>query len=213
MKVAIYDLDKTLVQRATFTPFLIFAARKIAPWRLVFLPLWLVAMLGYRAGLYDRTGLKTFGMRLIVGRKSPATLERIGREFAAHHLARSGWMDGVVAMVEADRRAGAHIAIATAAFAFYARGFADRLGIDTVIATDWDGSRIPGGNCYGATKRDRVGAWLCDNGIAGEMRFVSDSFADAPLLDQADDAVFVTASPRTARRAQARGWRVVDGIG
>jgi len=33
MKVAIYDLDKTLVRRATFTPFLLFAARRLAPLR------------------------------------------------------------------------------------------------------------------------------------------------------------------------------------
>ena len=34
MRIAIYDLDRTLTRRATFTPFLLFAARKVASWRL-----------------------------------------------------------------------------------------------------------------------------------------------------------------------------------
>ena len=65
MRIAIYDLDNTLTRRATFTPFLIFAARRIAPWRLALLPVWVAMMIGYRAGLYDRTTLKTGGMKLM----------------------------------------------------------------------------------------------------------------------------------------------------
>ncbi len=209
MKVAIYDLDKTLVRKATFTPFLAFAARRLAPWRLLFLPVWIAMMLGYRAGLYDRTTLKTAGMRLMLGRTAQCQLDTVGREFAARHLASAGWIANVIAMVEEDRAQGAQLIVATAAFEFYAKAFAGSLDIPHVIATQWDGWSIPGGNCYGAEKARRVSERLERHGIEGEMRFVSDSFADAPLLDRADDAVFVTASPAKAKRAQARGWRVV----
>ena len=211
MKVAIYDLDKTLVRRATFTPFLAFAARRLAPGRLALMPVWVLLMIGYRIGFYDRTRLKTMGMRLMLGRRELAELQAIGREFADAHLDSAGWMEGVIAMVEEDRSAGRRLAIATAAFEFYARAFAEKLRIDEVIATRWDGSTIPGGNCYGAAKCKRVADWLGEDPDNAGMRFVSDSFADEPLLDLADDPVFVTQSAAKQRRAEARGWRVIDG--
>lgn len=215
MQVAIYDLDKTLVRQATFTPFLIFAARRVAPWRLVLLPLWIALMIGHKAGFCDRTWLKTAGMRLIVGRRSVGQLEALGRDFAHHHLAGKSWMEGVREMVRQDQESGTTVAIATAAFEFYARAFADLLAIETVIATRWDGSGIPGGNCYGEEKARRVRTWLETLGT-GEapiaIRFVSDSFADTPLLEQAQEAIFVTASSRKRENAERRGWTVVSGL-
>ena len=209
MKVAIYDLDKTLVRRATFTPFLAFAARKLAPWRLILLPVWVLMMLGYRAGLYDRTSLKTAGMRLMLGHQPVARLEEVGEEFARHHVAAAGWIEPVLAMVEADRSEGARLIVATAAFEFYAKAFARKLSIGEVIATRWDGEGIPGGNCYGETKRARVTEWLGSDPKAHDLRFVSDSFADAPLLNEAHDPVFVTSSAGKRARAEASGWRVI----
>ncbi len=210
MKVAIYDLDKTLVRRATFTPFLAFAARKLAPWRLVLLPVWVLIMLGYRAGLYGRTGLKTAGMKLMLGKQTLSRLEDVGEKFAEHHLNTAGWIDPVITMVEADRAAGTRLVVATAAFEFYAKAFARRLGIEHVIATQWDGERIPGGNCYGETKRARVAESLGGDLSGHQIRFVSDSFADAPLLLEAEEPFFVTASERKRARAEALGWSVID---
>ena len=209
MKVAIYDLDKTLVRRATFTPFLAFATRKLTPWRLVLLPVWVLMMLGYRAGLYDRTSLKTAGMKLMLGHQPVSRLEGVGEAFADHHIAAAGWIEPVIAMMEADRSEGAHLIVATAAFEFYAKAFARRLSIGEVIATRWDGKGIPGGNCYGETKRARVVELLGSDPQEHDLRFVSDSFADAPLLGQARDPVFVTASAAKRVRAEALGWRVI----
>ena len=214
MRIAIYDLDNTLTRRATFTPFLAFAASRIAAWRLALLPVWIAMMIGYRIGLYDRTTLKTRGMRLMLGKVSPERLAAVGRDFAASRAAGSGFMPAVLNLVEHDRAAEARIVIATAAFEFYARAFADHLGIETVIGTRWDGESIPGGNCYGATKLARVRQWAASEDIVleeSEMRFVSDSFADAPLLEIADEPVFVTASTGKREKALARGWRVIDG--
>ena len=215
MRIAIYDLDNTLTRRATFTPFLAFAARRIAPWRLALLPVWVAMMIGYRAGLYDRTALKTRGMRLMLGKPSLELLREVGEAFAEARAAGSGFMPQVLALLEEDRASGARLVVATAAFEFYASAFADRLGIDTVIGTRWDGESIPGGNCYGPTKLERVRDWAKGEGIdlaAAELRFVSDSFADEPLLDLADEPIFVTPSKAKRERALARGWRVIDGL-
>ncbi|RPF70202.1 HAD family hydrolase [Aurantiacibacter spongiae] len=208
-RIAVYDLDRTLTAAPTFTPFLHFAARRIAPWRVLLSPAWFALMIAYRAGLMDRTTLKRRGMRLMTGTVSKEDLRRIGREFAAtrafHPLA--------IREVESDLAGGARVIVATAAFDFYARGIAARLGLEDVIATRWDGQGIPGGNCYGAEKLRRVRAWLAEQGLSRtevHVRAVSDSFADAPLLDWADEAWFVTAKGAQGRRAEARGWRAVD---
>ena len=39
MDLAIYDMDRTVTRRATYTPFLIHAALALAPWRLVLMPI------------------------------------------------------------------------------------------------------------------------------------------------------------------------------
>ena len=36
--LAIYDMDRTVTRRATYTPFLIHCALRRAPWRLLLLP-------------------------------------------------------------------------------------------------------------------------------------------------------------------------------
>lgn len=213
-RIAIYDLDKTLTRRPTFTPFLVFAAARAGFGRRLLLPLWIVAMGGYKAGLYSRTTLKTFGMCLMTGRRSPEDLAQLGVRFAERHTDRGGTMPAIVQLLEADLRAGNTVVIATAAFDFYAQAFAMMFGIEHVIATEWDGRAIPGGNCYGTEKHARVLAWLGRHaGSRREVhiRFVSDSFADAPLLDEADEPIFVTGDAAKRKRAERRGWRVIDG--
>ena len=206
MGLAVYDLDKTLTRRATFTPFLLFATRVLAPWRLLFLPLWFCLILGHLAGLYDRTALKTTGMRLILGKVALHQLNEAGENFAAAHLADSGWNDDVVAMLREDEQRGLTIVIATAAFRFYAKAFARRLGVEHVIATGWNGRAIVGENCYGHVKRQRVLDWAEGRVI---NRMVSDSFADTPLLELAEHPVFVTNSHKKRARALDRDWHVV----
>lgn len=213
MRIALYDLDKTLTRQATFTPFLAFAARRVAPWRLVLLPVWVFLMLAYKAGLMDRTALKRRGMKLMLGSVPIDALRAIGREFAARRIANDGLMPGALRLLEEDRAAGATIAIATAAFELYAAAFAEALEVEHLIATRWDGATIPGGNCYGEAKKRRVMEWLSEVGgdqPGTHIRFVSDSFADAPLLNVAADPIFVTGSAAKSSRAAACGWRVMD---
>ena len=200
--IAIYDLDETLTKRATFTPFLIHAAQSVAPWRLALLPVWVLAMVLHKAGLYGRTGLKTFGMRLMVGRRGADDLRGVADSFAASRT----FLPGAVRAVEADLARGVRVIVATAAFDFYARPIAQRLGIAEVVGSEWDGRGIPGGNCYAGEKFARVTQYLADvNREAVRVRMVSDSRADGPLLDWADEAWFV--GPRDVSGC---GWEAKD---
>ena len=147
------------------------------------------------------------------GRTDIAELERAGRRFSKRRAQDDGFLPATLALLDDDRKSSARIVVATAAFEFYAKPFADLLQIDTVIGSQWDGRYMPGGNCYGETKLVRVRKWAAQESISLEnasLRFVSDSFADAPLLDLADDPIFISSSAGKRARAQARGWRVVS---
>src|SRR5436309_439328 len=70
--LAIYDMDRTVTRRATYTPFLLHCAFRRAPWRLALVPLVLGSMLAYATGLIDRGRLKEINQRLLLGRKVDA---------------------------------------------------------------------------------------------------------------------------------------------
>ena len=65
--LAVYDLDRTITRRATYTPFLIHCALRRQQWRLLFVPIVLLAMLAYGFGLFDRSRLKEICQRLLIG--------------------------------------------------------------------------------------------------------------------------------------------------
>ena len=46
-QLAIYDMDKTITRKATYTPFLIHAALRLGPWRLLLLPIVLLWVIAY----------------------------------------------------------------------------------------------------------------------------------------------------------------------
>ena len=66
--LAVYDMDRTVTRRATYTPFLLHCALRRAPWRLLLLPLVMASMLAYVARLIDRARLKEINHHLLLGR-------------------------------------------------------------------------------------------------------------------------------------------------
>jgi len=209
MKLTIYDMDGTLLSGTTYTPFLLFAARRLAPWRLVLVPAWFALLVAHKLRLLSRTRMKHLGMRLLVGPIARDRLDHVTRDFATKRMSRL--FPGARAALAQDRQEGRQVVIATAAYGLYAEHVARALAVEHLVASGWDPVGPIHPNCYGPEKLARVEAWLAEHQLsAAEVRFVSDSFADAPLLDRAQEAWFVTTDPRKAARAQARGWRVVD---
>jgi HAD superfamily hydrolase (TIGR01490 family) len=200
-RIALYDLDRTVTRAPTFTPFLLHMAARGAWLRLLAVPLWVLAMLGYKAGLYGRKPLKQFGLRLLVGRvvRSAALQPRIDA-FIALQLARN-IQPGARARIAADRAAGVRLVLVTAAPEIYAEALAMALQFDACIATrhrrDAAGdllAAIEGENNYGAEKVRRVEAWLAEQGIARadcHITAYTDHASDAPILDFADTGVLV----------------------
>jgi HAD superfamily phosphoserine phosphatase-like hydrolase len=218
--LAIYDMDRTITRRATYTPFLIHAALQLAPWRLIMFPLVLLSMLAYVARLIERGRLKEINYTLLVGRGiAPERLEPVIQSFADRQLA-GNIMPGARASIAADRAAGRRLVMATASYRIYAAAIAERLGFKDVIATetqlDAEGriiARIQGQNCYGDSKLAMIQAWLEREGLARDavhIRFYSDHVSDAVVHRWSDEAVAANAHDRLLRVAKAEGWEVVD---
>jgi HAD superfamily hydrolase (TIGR01490 family) len=219
-QLAIYDMDKTITRKATFTPFLIHAALRLGPWRLALLPIVFISVLAYAAKLIDRGRLKEINYTLLVGRGvPPERLEPVIQSFADRQV-ETNIMPGARATIAADRAAGRRLVMATASYRIYAAAIAERLGFRDVIATetslDAKGriiARIDGSNCYGDSKLAMIQAWLEREGLAREavhIRFYSDHVSDAVVHRWSDEAVAANAHDRLVRVAEAEGWEVVD---
>jgi HAD superfamily hydrolase (TIGR01490 family) len=218
--LAIYDMDRTITRRATWTSFLFHAALRLAPWRLVFVPVAVLASLLYVARIIERGRLKEINYRLLVGGAMPMErLEPVIQSFADRQVA-TNIQPGARRAIAADRAAGRRLVMATASYRLYAAAIAERLGFDDVVATetqlDAEGrivARIDGRNCYGLAKLDMIEAWLQQQGLDREavhIRFYSDHISDSPVHHWSDEAVAANAHNRLVRLAETEGWEVLD---
>ena len=219
-KLAIYDMDRTITIRGTYTAFLIHISLRTAPWRLMLAPLVPFAMLAYILRGISRNRLKEINQMLMIGGKvSRADLaphiESYARKVMAGNIRAQA-----LEQIATDRAEGRHLVLATASFRLYVEAIARHLGFDTVIATDHLGqdtdyirARIAGENCYDAAKLGMIQAWMAGQGIARDtvhIRAYSDHVSDAPMLTYADEAVAANPHPPLARLARERGWKMVE---
>jgi HAD superfamily hydrolase (TIGR01490 family) len=218
--LAIYDMDRTVTKRPTYTPFLIHCAIRRAPWRLLFLPIVAVAMIAYAGKVINRGRLKEICHALLLGRSiHPKDLKPLVDSFADSTVS-GNIRPGARKAIARDKAEGRRLVLATASYRLYADAIAERLGFDDVIAT---GSvigldervlaRIDGENCYGEAKKRMVDDWVEASGLTGKhghVRFYSDHVSDAPVFEWADEPVAVNPSTRLRRLAEQRGWAIQD---
>lgn len=219
-KIAIFDMDRTITRTGTYTRFLIFAALRLAPWRLAFLPMLLVTMIGYPFGLVDRKTIKQIGFGLMIGERiGHDTLKSVCKAFAVTTCS-TNLLPGARGQIALERADGCALIMATASPDFYAEEIGALLGFDTVIATRQsvapDGqylAAITGPNCYGAEKLNRITAWLDSTGIAradADIRFYSDHASDAVVLHWANRAIAVNPSRKLRHLAKANAWTILS---
>ena len=216
--LAIYDMDKTVTRRPTYTPFLIHCALERAPWRLVLLPLVTLSMLAYVLKLIDRGTLKEINHKLLLGRRrSQAELTPLVQSFADKTIA-NNIRPGAKAAIARDKAEGRKIVMATASYRFYAKAIGERMGFDHVIGTNTIlgideevHAKIDGHNCYGPAKMEMILDWLDKNDVVrGHVRFYSDHVTDEPAFEWADEAVAVNPHGKLETLAKSHGWRIED---
>jgi len=218
--LAVYDMDRTVTRRATYTPFLLHCALRRAPWRLLFLPLVLLSMLAYVARLIDRAKLKEINHHLLLGSKiHPRDLKPLVESFADTQVV-TNIRPGARKAIARDKAEGRRLVLATASYRLYADAIADRLGFDDVIGTgsvigldERVHARIAGENAYGEAKMRMIADWVEKSGLQGvhgHVRFYSDHVSDRPALEWADEPVAVNPHGKLRRLAEERGWVVED---
>jgi HAD superfamily hydrolase (TIGR01490 family) len=218
--LAIYDMDRTVTKRATYTPFLLHCALRRAPWRLLFLPLVLLSMLAYATRLIDRARLKEINHRLLLGAHiHPRELTPLVDTFAEAQVA-TNVRPGAREAIARDKAQGRRVVLATASYRLYAAAIAERLGFDDVIGTgsvigldDRVHAKIAGENCYGPAKMRMIADWVEASGLKdvhGHVRFYSDHVSDQPAFEWADEPVAVNPHGKLRRLAEQRGWAVED---
>ncbi len=216
--LAIYDMDRTVTKRATYTPFLIHCAFRRSPWRLLSLPLVLGAMLAYLSRLIDRARLKEITHHLLIGRTIHARdLQPLVESFAQEQVRRNV-RPGALAAIARDRAEGRRIVLATASYRLYADAIAERLGFDYVIGTgsvtgldDRVHAKIAGENCYGPAKLRMIRDWVDKSDLMsprGHVRFYSDHVSDQPAFEWSDEPVAVNPHRKLRRLAEQRGWKI-----
>ncbi len=218
--LAIYDMDRTVTRRPTYTPFLLHCATRRAPWRLLFVPGVLLSMIAYGLRLIDRTRLKEINHRLLLGGSvHPAELEPLVHSFADAQVA-GNIRPGALGAIARDKAEGRRLVLATASYRLYADAIAERLGFDDVIGTgsvigldDRVHAKIAGENCYGLAKMRMIADWVEQSGLKdarGHVRFYSDHVSDRPAFEWADEPVAVNPHGKLRRLAQRRGWAIED---
>jgi HAD superfamily hydrolase (TIGR01490 family) len=218
--LAIYDMDRTVTRRPTYTPFLLHCAVRRAPWRLIFVPLVACAMLAYLARLIDRGKLKELNHQLLLGGKiHPRDLQPLVDSFAARQAA-GNIRPGALKAIARDRKEGRRLVLATASYRLYADAIAAKLGFDEVIGTgsiigldERVHAKIAGENCYGPAKLSMIADWIEQSGLKGahgHVRFYSDHVSDKPAFEWADEPVAVNPHGKLRRLAEQRGWAIED---
>ena len=219
-RLAIYDMDRTITVKGTYTPFLLHVGKKLTPWRLVlaiFIPF---VMLAYVLRMIPRSRLKEINQSLMIGHnvrraRLQPHIESYADKVLAHNVRK-----GALQQIAEDRAAGYRLVLATASYRLYAEAIAARLGFDAVIATDhlsqdldYVRAKIAGENCYDAAKLRMIQDWMAGQGIsraACHIRAYSDHVSDAPMLEFADEGFAANPHAPLAKLAQVRGWPRFD---
>lgn len=216
--VTIVDLDRTLTRNGTYSPFLIHAAARTAPWRLALLPAVLACMIAYRARCMSRKTLKQLMHRLMLGRRlARAQVDAMAEAFA-DRIVSHGLHREALPLIARERDDGRIVILATAAHRFYAEAIARRLGIENVVATEseWHrdslGPGITGENCRGNAKLQAVLTHIETLGLLRHnlhLRCYSDDASDIPCFEASDQCFAVNPSRKLARGARARKWQIL----
>ncbi len=126
-------------------------------------------------------------------------------------------LPGAAKAIDEHRAAGRRLVMATTSPLVFVRPFADRLGFDDVVATQWERSddglsftgRMTGDFVWGRSKADAVERWANDHDADLSQSWAySDSYFDAPLLANVGHPVVVNPDLQLRITAAIRGWPV-----
>lgn len=207
--IALFDLDGTLIAWDCQLLFRHFVLRR-EPWRGIFLPVFLVFL--PLAGLLGAGGMKRVFLSYL-WLMDRGTLADYSREFAAAVM--PAIYPELRGKLEAHRREGHLLILASASPEFYVAEIGRELGFDLTLGTPVEpGPFFPDlENHKGAAKVGRLYRLLpasyFENGRLLRCHGYTDSTADLPMLALCGAATVVNPSSVLEARALVAGWEIV----
>lgn len=207
--IALFDLDGTLIAWDCQLLFRHFVLKR-EPWRGVFLPVFLMFL--PLAGLLGAGGMKRIFLSYL-WRLDRGTLAEYSREFAAAVM--PAIYPELRGKLEAHRRAGDLLILASASPEFYVAEIGRELGFDLTLGTPVElGPFFPDlENHKGAAKVARLYQLLpasyFEHGRLLRCHGYTDSTADLPMLALCGAATVVNPSAVLEALAAGAGWEIV----
>ncbi|MDH4582340.1 HAD family hydrolase [Pseudomonas sp. BN415] len=169
----------------------------------------------YLAGRLNIQDYLNFSLE-ILGRTEMAQLDQWHREFMRDCI-EPIILPKAEALLAEHRAAGDKLLIITATNRFVTAPIAQRLGVETLLATECemaDGrytGRTTDVPCFREGKVTRLARWLAENrfNLDGSS-FYSDSLNDLPLLEQVTYPVAVDPDRKLRAEAERRGWPMMS---
>ncbi|MGR3893984.1 histidinol-phosphatase [Pseudomonas sp. 1176_21] len=169
----------------------------------------------YLAGKLDQGAYLEFTLE-ILARTEMAQLDEWHRDFM-RDCVEPIILPQALALLQKHRDAGDKLVIITATNRFITGPIAQRLGVETLLATECEmvDGRYSGRSidvpCFREGKVTRLNRWLEENGLnLDDSYFYSDSINDLPLLEQVANPVAVNPDPTLRAEAEKRGWPVIS---
>lgn len=223
MKLAIFDLDHTLMPMDTGDSWVRFLVKRSGRDPKPVHEKLDEFTRTYRAGVIDIDEFERFQMEFLASFRR-ADLDRYMAEFIQRRIL-PNVPEGARALVNRHREAGDMTALCTATYTFVSRAVADVFGIDAVMAAEAeegpDGEftgRLNGSHAYREGKVRKVREFIEKSRREGirfdGFAFYSDSFNDRPLFEfvasLGGECVAVNPDATLAGIAAERGWDCVN---
>lgn len=168
----------------------------------------------YLAGTLDLSEYLNFTLE-ILGNTEIAQLDAWHRDFMRDCI-EPIILPKALELIAKHREAGDKLVVITATNRFVTGPIVERLGIETLLATECemvDGrytGRTTDVPCFREGKVTRLNRWLEENQFSLEdSYFYSDSMNDLPLLEKVANPVAVDPDPKLRAEAESRGWPVI----
>lgn len=213
MRIAFFDLDKTLISRNSATLWIRFelAAGRVTRWQAMQA---LGYVVRYSLGAVDIEHAIRQSVVHIAGQPEDELRARAERFYEA--LVRPLYRPGGRAVIEAHRAAGDRLVLLTSSSNYVSARVAEELALHEYLCNRFevDGAGRYTGRpveplCYGAGKLLLATRCAATHGIAlGDCAFYTDSIADRPLLEAVGEPVAVHPDPQLRRLARRRGWPI-----
>ena len=214
MRIAFFDLDKTIIKKDSIVPFMIFYLKK-NPKSIIYYIRLIPYFILFILKIIDNNKIK-YEIASIFRNITVEFGESIGKEFADSIIPNLYYKDALDEIKKLKSK-GYTLIMVTASFELYAKFIAENLGFDKCMGTELWTFRgkftgyMYGKNCYGIAKRYRLFTERIFSNHKHKNIAYSDSISDLPLLNFAETKICINPNNKFKKHAlNNEGFLIVE---